>query len=167
MRFDITLDEKTNMTHEWQRGDYTISDDRARLDIAAIHNFISNESYWGQGRAIEVVQRSVDNSLPFGIYKDERMVGFARVVTDYATFAWLADVFVVESERGRGLSKWLVEVILAHPDVQGLRRWLLATKDAHELYRRFGFDELKRPERFMERPDPHMAERPDYWANQP
>lgn len=155
------------MEHEWRRGDYVISTDRARLDIAAIHRFISVESYWGQGRAIEVVRRSVDNSLPFGIYRGERMVGFARVVTDYATFAWLADVFVVDDERGRGLSKWLVEVILAHPEMQGLRRWLLATKDAHELYRRFGFDTLKRPERFMERPAPDMAETPDYWANQP
>lgn len=155
------------MEHEWQRGDYVISTERARLDIAAIHRFISTESYWGQGRAVEVVRRSVDNSLAFGIYKGARMVGFARVVTDYATFAWLADVFVVDDERGQGLSKWLVEVILAHPDVQGLRRWLLATRDAHELYRRFGFDELKRPERFMERPAPDMAERPDYWGNQP
>jgi GNAT superfamily N-acetyltransferase len=87
------------------------------------------------------------------------------VITDYATFAWLADVFVLDSERGRGLGKWLVEVILAHPELQGFRRWVLATKDAQELYRRFGFIELKRPERWMERHDPQTEERPDYWAN--
>ncbi|MCA1594311.1 MAG: GNAT family N-acetyltransferase [Acidobacteria bacterium] len=148
---------------EWQRGEYTISTDRARLDLALIHRFISTESYWGQGRAIAVVRRSIENSLPFGVYEGERQIGFARVVTDYATFAWLADVFVVAGYRGRGLSKWLMEVILSHDDLQGFRRWVLATKDAHALYRRFGFIELKRPERWMERPDPHMAESPDYW----
>lgn len=152
------------MSQSWQRGDYTISTERERLDLALIHQFISTESYWGPGRPIDVVRRSIEHSLPFGIYKDTRQVGFARVVTDYATFAWLADVFVINEERGQGLSKWLVEVILSHPEVQGLRRWLLATKDAHELYRRFGFDALHRPERFMERPDPQMAESPDYWA---
>lgn len=153
------------MAQEWQQGEYTISDERARLDMALIHRFISEDSYWGQGRPIEVVRRSVDNSMPFGIYHGAEMVGFARIVTDCATFAWLADVFIVEAHRGRGLSKWLMEVVLAHPDLQGLRRWLLATKDAHKLYRQFGFDELRRPERFMERPDPKMIESPDYWEN--
>lgn len=153
------------MAQEWQQGAYTISDERGRLDMVLIHRFISEDSYWGQGRPIEVVRRSVDNSMPFGIYHGAEMVGFARVVTDRATFAWLADVFVAEAHRGRGLSKWLVEVILAHAELQGLRRWLLATKDAHGLYRQFGFDELRRPERFMERPDPKMVESPDYWEN--
>ncbi|HLM57592.1 MAG TPA: GNAT family N-acetyltransferase [Pyrinomonadaceae bacterium] len=148
---------------EWTKGDYTVSTDPARLDFAVIHRFISEESYWGQGRSLEVVRRSVENSLPFGVYRGAEQVGFARVVTDYATFAWLADVFVVEEHRGRGLSKWLVEVILSHPELQGFRRWVLATKDAHELYRRFGFMDLKRPERWMERPDPSMQESPDYW----
>lgn len=152
------------MAHEWQRGEYLISDDRARLDIEVIHKFVSTESYWGIGRAIETVQRSVDNSLPFGVYRGGEMVGFARVVTDYATFAWLADVFILKEYRGQGLSKWLVEVILAHPELQGFRRWVLATKDAHELYRKYGFQDLKRPERWMERPDPNMKESPDYWA---
>jgi GNAT superfamily N-acetyltransferase len=152
------------VAHEWQRGEYLISDDRARLDIEVIHKFVSTESYWGTGRAIETVQRSVDNSLPFGVYKGGEMVGFARVVTDYATFAWLADVFILKEYRGQGLSKWLVEVILAHPELQGFRRWVLATKDAHELYRKYGFQDLKRPERWMERPDPNMKESPDYWA---
>ena len=148
---------------EWQRGEYTISTARERLDIEAIHRFISTESYWGKGRSVETVTRSIENSVPFGLYRDGQLIGFARVVTDYATFAWLADVFVVEAERGRGLSKWLMEVILSHPQLQGFRRWMLATRDAHELYRRFGFDALRRPERFMERPDPQMQEAPDYW----
>ncbi len=117
------------------------------------------------GRPIEIVKRSIENSLPFGLYKNERQIGFARVVTDYATFAWLADVFVLDEFRGQGLAKWLMETILSHPELQGFRRWVLATKDAHELYRQFGFSDLKRPERWMERPDPKMQESPDYWAN--
>ncbi|HEV3470324.1 MAG TPA: GNAT family N-acetyltransferase [Pyrinomonadaceae bacterium] len=148
---------------DWHKGEYTISDERGRLDLGVVHRFISEESYWGRGRGLEVVRRSVENSLPFGVYRGGEMVGFARVVTDYATFAWVADVFIVEAHRGRGLSKWLMEVMLAHPRLQGFRRWVLATKDAHGLYRQFGFRELKRPERWMERPDPNMQESPDYW----
>jgi GNAT superfamily N-acetyltransferase len=148
---------------DWQRGAYTISTERSRLDLEVIHRFISEESYWGKGRPLEVVRRAVENSLPFGVYRGEELVGFARVVTDHATFAWLADVFVVEGHRGRGLSKWLMEVILSHPELQGFRRWVLATKDAHGLYRQFGFIDLHRPERWMERPDPNMKESPDYW----
>ncbi len=152
--------------HEWQQGAYTISTDRARLDLALIQRFISEESYWGQGRTLEVVRRSVENSLPFGVYEGARQIGFARVLTDYATFAWVADVFIAKEYRGRGLSKWLMQVILSHAELQGFRRWVLATKDAHELYRRFGFIELKRPERWMERPDPQMNESPDYWNDE-
>ena len=154
------------MAHEWRRGDYLISTDRERLDLTVIHDYLSRESYWAQGRSMEVVRRSIENSLPFGIYKGERQVGFGRVVTDYATFAWIADVFVLEEFRGQGLSKWLVEVMLAHPDLQGFRRWVLATKDAHELYRKYGFAELLKPERWMERPDPKMQESPDYWKTE-
>ena len=150
---------------EWQRDEYTISTDRNRLDIPVIHDFVSNQSYWAQGRTTEVVQRALDNSLNFGLYKNKQQVGFARVVTDYATFAWIADVFVLTEHRGRGLSKWLMEVILSHPQLQGFRRWVLATKDAHSLYARFGFIPLHRPERWMERPDPNMRESPDYWKN--
>lgn len=150
---------------EWQRGEYTISTDSKRLDLSVIHDFISNQSYWAQGRAIETVKRALDNSLNFGLYKSDQQIGFARVVTDYATFAWIADVFVLPEERGRGLSKWLIEVILSHPELQGFRRWVLATKDAHSLYARFGFIALHRPERWMERPDPNMQESPDYWKN--
>lgn len=148
---------------EWQRGEYSISTDRNRLDIPVIHDFISNQSYWAQGRPLETVQRSLDNSLNFGLHENDRQIGFARVVTDYATFAWIADVFVLPEHRGQGLSKWLMEVILSHPDLQGFRRWVLATKDAQSLYAGFGFIALHRPERWMERPDPSMQERPDYW----
>jgi GNAT superfamily N-acetyltransferase len=155
------------MVESWERGDYLISTDRSRLDVELIHRFLSQGTYWAQGRAREVVQRSIENSLPFGIYKGNDQVAFARIVTDYATFAWVADVFVLPEHRGQGLSKWLMEVILSHPKLQGFRRWVLATKDAHSLYERFGFIALHRAERWMERPDPNMQESPDYWKNDP
>jgi GNAT superfamily N-acetyltransferase len=154
------------MSDEWRRGEFIISTDRARLDVGAIHDYLSNKSYWAKGRSVETVRRSIENSLAFGLYTGAQQIGFARVITDYATFAWLADVFVLEQFRGQGLGKWLVDVILSHPQLQGFRRWVLATKDAHELYRPFGFAELSRPERWMERPDPKMQESPDYWAKE-
>lgn len=155
----------TRVIESWQKGEFEISTDRQRLDREMIHDFLSRESYWAQGRSLEVVNRGIENSLNFGIYRGPQQIGFARVVTDYATFAWLADVFVLEEYRGQGLGKWLIEVIVAHPRLQGFRRWALATKDAHELYRNFGFNGLMRPERWMERPDPKMGESPDYWQN--
>jgi GNAT superfamily N-acetyltransferase len=151
------------MTESWERGEYLITSDHSRLDVGFIHNFLANEAYWAVGRSVEVVKRSIDNSLCFGIYRKTEQVGFARVVTDFATFAWLADVFIVPEHRGHGLAKWLMEVILAHPELQGFRRWVLATKDAHSLYAQFGFIPLHRPGRWMERPDPYMQESPDYW----
>lgn len=144
-----------------------ISTDRARLDWTVIHGYLSGESYWAKGRSVETIKRSVENSLPFGIYKGDRQVGFARVVTDYATFGWIADVFVLEEFRGEGLSKWLMEVMLAHPELQGFRRWVLATKDAHGLYQQYGFTDLLKPERWMERHDPQTEEKPDYWHHEP
>ena len=147
----------------WHRDDYLISTDRSRLDLDLIHNYLSNESYWATGRSREVIARSIENSLSFGIFKDDEQVGFGRVVTDYATFAWIADVFVLPEHRGRGLSKWLMEIMLAHPQLQGFRRWVLSTRDAHGVYEKFGFIRLHRPERWMERPDPNMKESPDYW----
>ena len=141
----------TNATGEiWQKGAYLISTDRDRLNIWLIHDFISTQSYWGQGRKIETVQCALDNSLNFGVYKDDEQVGFARVVTDYCTFAWLADVFVVEAHRGVGLSKWLMEVIINHHQLAKMRRWVLATKDAHGLYAQFGFAPMAQPERWKE-----------------
>jgi GNAT superfamily N-acetyltransferase len=151
------------MVNEWRKGEFLISTDPAKIDFNLLHDFLSNHSYWAEGRTLEVVKRSIENSLSFGIYEGDQQVGFGRVVTDYATFAWIADVFIVDAKRGLGLSKWLMEVMVSHPQLQGFRRWVLATKDAHELYRRFGFHELKRPERWMERPDPNMNESPDYW----
>lgn len=151
------------MSFEELKREYTISTDRSKLNISIIHNYISNESYWGKGRSLEVVKKSIENSLPFGVYFKNEMIGFARVLTDYATFAWVADVFILTKHRSKGLSKWLMETILSHPELQGFRRWVLATKDAHELYRRFGFRELNKPERWMERPDPDIKESPDYW----
>jgi GNAT superfamily N-acetyltransferase len=134
---------------EWRRGDLTISTDRARLDRAAVHEFLTN-SYWATRIPREVVDRSIDNALCFGLYEGERQIGFARVISDFATFAYLSDVFVLDPYRGRGLGKWLMEAVFAHPDLQSLRRWMLATRDAHGLYRQFGFSELSRPERIME-----------------
>ena len=146
--------------NEWRRGDYTISTDRARLDVSAIHEFLSTESYWARGRSFEMVERAVSNSLPFGLYRGARQLGFARVVTDYATFAWLADVYVLDEFRGEGLGRWLVAVVLSHPELQNLRRWILGTRDAHELYRRFGFVEVERPEFYMHRIDSGAASTP-------
>jgi GNAT superfamily N-acetyltransferase len=131
---------------------YEISTDPARLDLPRVHRFLSTEAYWSPGVEFETVERSVEGSMPFGVYAaDGSQVGFARVVTDRATFAWIADVYVEEGHRGHGLGKRLVASILEHPELQGLRRWLLATADAHGLYRRFGFDGVVRPERFMAR----------------
>jgi GNAT superfamily N-acetyltransferase len=136
---------------EWRRGEFTVSTDNKLLDTLLIHDFISNQSYWAQGRKMETVQRALENSLNFGLYKDVEQIGFARVVTDYCTFAWLADVFILNEYRGRGLSKWLMEVILDQPALEDVRRWVLATRDAHGLYRQFGFTPMRQPERWMER----------------
>ena len=136
-------------TTEWRRGEYLISTDKSRLNVELVRDFLKL-SYWASGIPVEIVRRSIDNSLVFGVYTDDEQVGFARVVTDYATFAYLADVFVLEAHRGRGLGKWMMQVITSHPRLQGFRRWMLATRDAHELYRKYGFAELERPEIFME-----------------
>jgi GNAT superfamily N-acetyltransferase len=136
------------MVHEWRRGEYTISTDKGRLDVAVIHDFLTM-SYWAAGVPMEVVKRSIEHSLAFGVFKEDQQVGFARIITDYATFAYLGDVFILEPFRGRGLSKWLMGVIVGHPDLQGLRRWVLLTRDAHGLYRQVGFTEPSNPERYM------------------
>ena len=143
---------------EWQRGDYIISTDCGRLDVDLIHAFLSTSAYWALGRSRETVERSIANSLPFGIFRGKQQVGFARVVTDYATFAYVADVFLLPDFRGQRLSVWLMEIIAAHPSLQGLRRWLLATKDAHDLYTKTGFAPLREPDRWMERFAPSALE---------
>ena len=146
--------------HEWTRGDFIISTDRARVDVEVVHRFLQS-SYWAAGIPLELVRRAVAHSLPFGLYRlgTGEQVGFARVVTDFATFAYLADVFIADTVRGRGLGKWLVETLVGHPELQGLRRWLLATRDAHSLYAQHGFTPLSAPERFMEKWDPEVYRR--------
>jgi len=141
--------------NEWQNGEFIISTDRSRLQFDAIHKYLSEESYWAKERTREQTETAIKNSLSFGVYKDEKQIGFARVVTDYATFAYLGDVFILEEFRGRGLSKWLMETIINHPELQGFRRWILATKDAHTLYEKFGFAELRFPMRWMEKTAPN------------
>jgi len=139
---------------------FTVSTDPTRLDIALIHCYLAHDSYWALNIPLETVQRAIAHSLNFGLYApDGRQAGFARVVTDKATFAWLCDVFVLPEFRGRGLSKQLMQEVWDHPELQGLRRQLLATLDAHGLYRQFGFQELAAPERYLEvrRPNPYGA----------
>jgi len=128
-----------------------ITTDKSALDVALVHRFLSEQSAWARGIPLDVVKRSIDNSLCFAGFEGERQVAFARVVSDFATFAYLADVFVVPEARGRGCSKALMKAIVAHPELQGLRRFTLATADAHGLYAQFGFTPLGQPERFMER----------------
>jgi GNAT superfamily N-acetyltransferase len=138
---------------EWRRGSAVICTDRRRIQIEVVHGFLSG-SYWAKNIPRAVVERSIEGSLCFGIYEPgprERQVGFARVITDFATFAYLADVFVVETARGKGLARWLMEVIDGHPRLQGLRRWMLVTRDAHGLYRRFGYVPVASPADTMER----------------
>jgi GNAT superfamily N-acetyltransferase len=138
----------------WQKDGYEVSADRPRLDLDAVHDFLS-QSYWSPGIPRELMERGISNSIPFGLYApDGAQVGFARVVWDRAQFAHLADVYVLPAHGGRGLGVWLVECVLSHPDLARIRRWMLATKDAHDLYRRVGFGPAAQPERlmFIERP---------------
>ncbi len=132
------------------KGAFSISTDKKRLDPEAIHDYLSNHSYWAKGRTMEEVLRTIDHSLCFGVYHNREQIGFARVITDYTTFAYLADVYILESHRKQGLSRWMMEVILAHPQLQGLRRFMLATRDAHPLYEKFGFKSVSKPDRWME-----------------
>jgi len=138
---------------EIHRGDYTISTDKTRLNIPLIHETLSQYSYWAAGRSLEIVEHSIQNSLCFGVYQGNEQVGFARVVTDYATFSWLCDVFILEAHQGRGLGKWLIVIVVEHPELQNANQFLLATRDAHELYRRYGgFEDLPMPHKWMVRP---------------
>lgn len=128
---------------------YTISTDNDLLEVDMIFNYLSNESYWSKGISRDKVISSIKNSMCFGVYHHNKQAGFGRVITDKATFAYLCDVFILDDYRGAGLSKWLLQTILAHPEVQGLRRWLLATADAHGLYKQFGFTVINNPDRWM------------------
>jgi GNAT superfamily N-acetyltransferase len=130
--------------------EYEISTDTHRLDVEVIHKFLAEDSYWSPDIPRSIVERAIENSLCFGVYHRAAQVGFARVVTDKSTFALLADVFILKAHRGKGLSKWLMRCVVGHEDLQGLRRFLLLTSDAHGLYRQFGFDALGNPARFME-----------------
>jgi GNAT superfamily N-acetyltransferase len=149
---------RRDVTQTWTRGDLMVSTDKRRLDAEVIQKFLAN-SYWAKGIPMSTVVRSLEGSLCFGVYCGNTQIGFARVVSDLATFAYLADVFVIEEYRGRGISKWLMECILSHPDLQGLRQWLLGTRDAHRLYKQYGFAPLSKPERFMQinRPDIYLG----------
>jgi GNAT superfamily N-acetyltransferase len=129
---------------------YLISTDKDLLDFDMMYDYLSRESYWSKGIKPEVLRKGIDNAMSFGVYHDKKQIGYAKVVTDKATFAYLADVFVLEQYRGLGLSKWLVKTIKEHPDLQGLRRWMLATADAHGLYAQFGFEPISNPERWMQ-----------------
>lgn len=145
----------------WERAGYRLSPDPADVDVAAVHHYLSETSYWAAGIPLETVARALAHSMPFTLRKDAAFAGFARVTTDRATFAYLADVFVLPAHRGLGLSKWMVSCIQSHPELQGLRRFLLATRDAHGLYAQFGFTPMKAPERWME------IHRPDVYATKP
>jgi GNAT superfamily N-acetyltransferase len=143
---------------EWRQGEYTISTDRTKLNLRLIHGFLNDSSYWAQGRPPAVVERSIEHSLCFGVYAGRQQVGFARVVTDYATFAWLCDVFILESHRGEGLGKRLIESVVSHPELGGLQLFILATRDAHELYHRYGgFEQVESAEKLMVRRGPQAA----------
>ena len=138
------------------KGDYTISTDSSRMDISAIHDFLSHHSHWSRGISLDLVSRSVEHSLNFGLFYQNKQIGYARVITDYATIAYLGDVYVLPEHRGRGLSKWLMEEVMTHPDLQGLRRWILLTSDAHGLYEKYGWKKIAKPDLYMELHDPKV-----------
>jgi GNAT superfamily N-acetyltransferase len=144
-----------DIPREWRRDEFLISTDRRRLDLDVVHEYLSR-SYWAAGMPRETLERGIENSLTFGIYHGERQAGFARVITDLATFAYLSDVFVLEPYRKRGLSKWLLECVLAHPDLQGLRRFALFTRDASGLYERYGFAPARSASTYLERWTPNV-----------
>ncbi|RDB07106.1 GNAT family N-acetyltransferase [Runella aurantiaca] len=140
------------VVHEFRKEAFLISTQKSKLDLDLIHDYLSKRSYWAENIPRGIVERSIQNSLSFGVYHHEKQIGFARVTTDFATYGYLADVFIVETYRGQGLSKWLMECIFNQiPELQGFRKWSLATADAHGLYDQFGFTTLAHPERMMEK----------------
>ncbi|HZC07561.1 MAG TPA: GNAT family N-acetyltransferase [Ktedonobacterales bacterium] len=147
------------MILEWQRGAATVSTDPDRLDLGVIHGFLT-QAYWSLGVSIETIRRSIERSIPFGVYVEDRQVGFARVISDQTTFAYLCDVFIVPDARGQGLAGFMLDCILSHPELQGLRTWTLFTRDAHGLYERVGFERGKMLDRLMVRRDPAPSASP-------
>jgi len=144
---------------EWTKGDFVITTDRTKIDVSYVHWFLTH-SYWAEGIPLAIVEKSIESSICFSVVYINHQVGFARVITDQATFAYLADVFIDENFRGRGLSKWLMEIIMNHPDLQGFRRFLLATRDAHRLYAQFGFTPLTNTDRWMQVHQPDVYKEP-------
>ena len=145
--------EMSNDTDTWFSEGYEITTERDRIDVSAVHRYLSEHSYWAKNIPLEIVERAIQHSLCFAVLHGDQLAGFARVTSDRATVAYLGDVFILPAHRGKGLSKWLMESISAHPQLQGLRRWMLATADAHGLYAQFGFTPLKAPARWMEKHD--------------
>ena len=148
------------MPHAFQRAPYLVSTDPTQLDLDLIHRFLAHDSYWARGISRALVERSIAHSLNFGLYRDQSQIGFARVVTDYATYGYLNDVFVLPAHRGQGLGVWLLECVVAHPGLQTLLRFGLATRDAQALYQKVGFTALVYPERHMERLPPDYYSKP-------
>jgi GNAT superfamily N-acetyltransferase len=140
--------------NKWRKDEFTITTNRKDLQVEVILEYLVNQSYWAKTRTRLQLETVIENSLCFGVYKGEKQIGFARVVTDYATFAYLGDVYILPEFQGEGLGKWLMETVVNHPELQGFRRWVLATRDAHRLYEKYGFTELKHPERWMEKAAP-------------
>jgi len=132
------------------QGQFCISTNKAKLDIVSIHQFLSTKAYWCLNIPRERVQTAIQNSLCFGVYQNEKQIGFARIISDFSTVAYLGDVYILEEYRGKGLSKWLMEIIMSHPSLRGLRRWILLTGDAHELYRKFGWTDIADASKWME-----------------
>jgi GNAT superfamily N-acetyltransferase len=141
---------------EEKNDNYLISTDKDKLDVELIYNYLTNDSYWAKGISFDTVKKSIDNAVCFGLYENDKQIGFTRVVTDMATFGYIGDVFVLEQHRGKGLSKWMMECVLKHPQLQGFRRWILLTRDAQGLYKQFGFVQFHAPERCMELWDPEV-----------
>jgi GNAT superfamily N-acetyltransferase len=138
-----------SMTH--LKGEFVLTTDKNLMNIAMIHQYLSEESYWAKGIPLALVEKSVNNSLNFGVFYKEKQIAYARVITDYSTIAYLGDVFVLPDFRGKGISKWLVKEITEHPALQGLRRWILLTADAHDLYNKYGWESIRQPEKWMEK----------------
>ena len=141
---------------ETHKNDYTISTDKDKLDIKSIHKFLSKETDWAKGIPINTLKTSIENSLNFGLYYKDQQIGFARIISDYSTIAYLGDVYILIEYRGKGLSKWLINEIMTHPNLQGLRRWILLTDTAEWLYKKYGFKTLPHPEIYMEKHNPNV-----------